>query len=64
MDYSASVVLAGVLDRLRRAGVRVGLSNVGPAVRVELDRYGIAPDAWYDTSGEALAEYEKETRNG
>lgn len=60
VDYSASTVLTGVVATLRRAGVRVVAANVPDAVRAELDRYGIAPDAWYDTSGQVLEDYERQ----
>jgi hypothetical protein len=50
------------VQREQQAGARVVLSNVIKPVRNELSRYGIAdmigPDAFYDTSGEVLAEYE------
>jgi SulP family sulfate permease len=39
-------------------GVHVVASNLAGGVRVELERYGVTPDARYDTSGEALAAYE------
>ena len=62
VDYTASVVLAQVVARERKAGVRVVVSNVVGAVRAELDRYGITAligeDGFYETSGEVLEEYE------
>jgi SulP family sulfate permease len=62
VDYTAAAVLTELVQRLQRAGARVVLSNVGAAVRVELDRYGITEmvgaDGIFDTSGEVLAAYE------
>ena len=62
VDYTASVVLAQIVAREQKAGVRVVVSNVVGAVRAELDRYGITAligeDGFYETSGEVLAEYE------
>lgn len=62
VDYTAAAVLTQLVQRLQRAGARVVLSNVGDAVRVELDRYGITAlvgaDGIFDTSGEVLAAYE------
>jgi SulP family sulfate permease len=61
VDYTAAAVLTQLVQREQRAGVRVVLSNVVDAVRVELDRYGITAlvgvDAIFDTSGEVLAAY-------
>ena len=62
VDYTAAAVLTQLVQREQRAGVRVVLSNVVGAVRVELDRYGITTlvgaAAIFDTSGEVLAAYE------
>ena len=57
VDYTASTVLAKVAEHLRRRQVRLVFSSVLGPVRQELDRYGISPDAWYDTPGEALTAY-------
>jgi SulP family sulfate permease len=61
IDYTAAAVLTQILTREQKAGVRVVLSNVGGAVRAELDRYGITAlvgaDGIFDTSGEVLAAY-------
>jgi sulfate permease, SulP family len=61
VDYSAAVVLGRVCERLHDGGVRVIFSNVSDSVRAQLQRYGLAaavgPDAFYDTSGEVLAEF-------
>jgi SulP family sulfate permease len=64
IDYSAAAVLATVTERLHAEGVRVVVSNAGPIVHTELQRYGLTPDHWYDTSGEVLADYETETTHG
>ncbi len=58
VDFTASTVLSTVFDRLRHAGVRVVVSSATDGVRAELRRYGVTPDGWYDTSGEALTAYE------
>jgi SulP family sulfate permease len=61
VDYTAATVLAQVVERGQKAGMRVVVSNVGDAVRAELDRYGITAligvDGFYETSGEVLEEY-------
>ncbi len=61
VDYTAATVLAQIVQREQKAGMRVVMSNVGDAVRAELDRYGITAligaDGFYETSGEVLAEY-------
>ncbi|MGD0242611.1 MAG: SulP family inorganic anion transporter [Streptosporangiaceae bacterium] len=54
VDYTASTVLAKVVERLHEGHVRLVFSSVLDPVRHELGRYGISPDAWYDTPGEAL----------
>ena len=64
VDFTASTVLTGVFARLRARGVHVVASNLAVGVRTELERYGLSPDAWYDTSGEALADYAKEHGHG
>jgi anti-anti-sigma regulatory factor len=61
VDFTASTILAGVFARLRARGVHVVASNLADGVRAQLERYGVIPDSWYDTSGEALAAYEQET---
>ncbi len=61
IDYTAAAVLTQLVQREQKAGVRVVLSNVVDAVRVELDRYGITAlvgaDGIFDTSGEVLEAY-------
>jgi sulfate permease, SulP family len=58
IDYTASEVLAKVVEHLRQRHVRFAVSGVLDPVRQQLDRYGITksldPDACYDTAGEAL----------
>jgi hypothetical protein len=43
-----------VVERLHEGHVRLVFTSVLGPVRNELGRYGISPDAWYDTPGEAL----------
>jgi len=64
IDFTASTVLAGAFTRLRARGVHVVASNLAHGVRIEMERYGVIPDAWYDTSGEVLAAYTKATSGG
>lgn len=54
VDYTASTVLTKVAEHLRRRQVRLVFTSVLGPVRQQLDRYGISPDASYDTPGEAL----------
>jgi len=54
VDYTAAGVLAKVVERLHEGHVRLVFTSVLGPVRHELRRYGISPDAWYDTPGEAL----------
>jgi MFS superfamily sulfate permease-like transporter len=54
VDYTAAGVLAKVVERLHEGHVRLVFTSVLGPVRNELGRYGISPDAWYDTPGEAL----------
>jgi high affinity sulfate transporter 1 len=58
IDYTASATLAKVVELAQQRHVRFAVSTVLPAVRQQLDRYGISkaldPDAWYETPGEAL----------
>ena len=61
VDYTAAAVLAQIVQREQKAGMRVVMSNVGDAVRAELDRYGIAaligPDGFLRDVRRGLAEY-------
>ncbi len=58
IDYTASAVLAKVVEHLHQQHVRFAVSGVLGPVRQQLDRYGITktldPGACYDTPGEAL----------
>ena len=54
VDYTASTVLAKVVERLHERHVRLVFSSVLGPVKRQLDRYGISADACYDTPGEAL----------
>src|SRR5689334_4923452 len=53
-DYTASTVLAKVVERLHERHVCLVFSSVLGPVKRQLDRYGISADACYDTPGEAL----------
>ncbi len=58
VDYTASAVLAKVIEHVHQRYVRLAFSSVLGPVREQLDRYGISaalgPDAFYDTPGQAL----------
>ena len=54
VDYTASTVLAKVVEHLHERHVRLVFSSVLGPVRHQLARYGISADACYDTPGEAL----------
>ncbi len=58
IDYTASSVLAQVVEHVHQRHVRVALSTVLGPVRQQLDLYGISktlgPDAYYETPGEVL----------
>jgi len=58
IDYTASSILARVVELAQRRHVRFVLSSVQPTVRRQLDEYGISkaldPGACYETPGEAL----------
>src|SRR5690348_5389093 len=54
VDYTASTVLAKVVERLHEGHVRLVFSSVLGPVKRQLDRYGISADTCYDTPGEAL----------
>ena len=58
IDYTASTVLARVVEQVQHRHVRFAVSTVIGPVRQQLDLYGIGkalgPDAYYDSSGEAL----------
>jgi MFS superfamily sulfate permease-like transporter len=58
VDYSGGLTLREVAESLHGRGVRLVLTEVDPAVRTTLDRYGLAdvlpPDAYFDTVGDAV----------
>ncbi len=58
VDYTASAVLARVVEHVHQHGVHLALSSVLGPVRQQLDRYGITKalgqDAYFDTPGQAL----------
>ena len=54
VDYTASTVLVKLIEHVHQRHVRLVLTSVLDPVRQELDRYGISPDAFYDTPGQAL----------
>jgi len=54
IDYTASAVLAKVVERVHQRQARLVLASVLDPVRQQLGRYGISADAWYETPGEAL----------
>ena len=58
IDYTASSVLARVVEHVQQRHARFALSSVLGPVRQQLDSYGINrtldPDAFYETPGEAL----------
>jgi high affinity sulfate transporter 1 len=61
VDYTAASVLGRVVTQLNQQGIRLILASLLPAVRGQLDRYGISaaigPGAYYDTPGQALEEF-------
>ncbi len=63
VDYTAAAVLVHTSDLLSRRGVRLVLSGVVPAVREQLDRYGVSAKlgsgAFFDTAGEVLEAYHR-----
>ncbi len=58
VDYTASTVLAKVVEHAHQRNVRLVFSSVLGPVRQQLDRYGISQalsqDAYFDTPGQAL----------
>lgn len=62
VDFTAGSVLGRIHDQLAGEGIRLVFSNVIGPVRAQLDRYGltatVGPDAYYDTSGEALEAFQ------
>ena len=64
VDYTASTVLAKLIEHVHQRGVRLVLTSVLGPVRQQLDGYGISPDAFYDTPGQALEAYRAATPGG
>jgi MFS superfamily sulfate permease-like transporter len=66
VDFTASTVLARVVEHVHQHQVRLVLSSVLGPVRDRLDRYGISKalghDAYFDTPGEALEAFHAATR--
>jgi sulfate permease, SulP family len=66
IDYTASTVLARVVEHVQRRHVRFVLTDVLGPVRHQLDGYGISAalgeGAYYDTPGEALQAFHKDVR--
>ena len=54
VDYTASTALVKLIEHVHQRHVRLVLTSVLGPVRQQLDRYGISPDAFYDTPGQAL----------
>jgi high affinity sulfate transporter 1 len=61
IDYTASAVLARVIEHVQRRHIRFVMSTVLGPVRQQLDQYGISkaldPAAYYDTPGAAQAAF-------
>ena len=68
IDYTASTVLARVVEFAQQRKVRFVVSSVLPQVRLQLDGYGISkalgPGACYETSGEALDAFDAMKASG
>jgi MFS superfamily sulfate permease-like transporter len=66
VDYTASLVLAGVVEHAHQRNVRLVFSSVLGPVRRQLDRYGISSalghDAYFDTPGQALEAFHATAR--
>jgi len=66
VDYTASVVLAKVVEHVHRHHVHLVFSSVLGPVRKQLDHYGISKalgqDAYFDTPGEALEAFHAAVR--
>jgi len=58
VDYTASTVLAKVVEVLHQRQIRLMFSSVLGPVRHQLDRYGITADGYYETPGEALQAFQ------
>jgi SulP family sulfate permease len=66
VDFTASTVLAKVVEHVQQRNVRLVLSSVLGPVRQRLDSYGISKtlghDAYFDTPGEALEAFHSAAR--
>jgi sulfate permease, SulP family len=66
VDYTASAVLAKVIEHVQQHRVHVAFSSVLGPVRQQLDRYGITKtlghDAYFDTPGQALEAFHASAR--
>jgi MFS superfamily sulfate permease-like transporter len=66
VDYTASGVLAAVVEHAHQRNVRLVFSSVLGPVRQQLDRYGISStlgqDAYFDTPGQALDAFHSTAR--
>jgi high affinity sulfate transporter 1 len=66
VDYTASTVLAKVVEHVQQHHVRLVVSSVLGPVRQRLDSYGISKtlgqDAYFDTPGEALEAFRSAER--
>jgi len=66
VDYTASAVLARVVEHVHQHHVHLALSSVLGPVRQQLDSYGISralgQDAYFDTPGEALEAFHATVR--
>src|SRR5689334_7558509 len=66
VDYTASAVLAKVIEHVHQHHVHLALSCVLGPVRQRLDRYGISKalgqDAYFDTPGQALEAFRSTMR--
>jgi anti-anti-sigma regulatory factor len=66
VDYTASAVLATVIEHVHQHHVHLVLSSVLGPVRKQLDRYGISKamghDAYFDTPGAALEAFHSTVR--
>jgi sulfate permease, SulP family len=67
IDYTASTVLARVVEHVQRHHVHFVVSSVLAPVREQLDHYGITkalgPHACYETPGEALEAFRSVTKS-
>lgn len=66
VDYTASGVLAGVIEHAHKRNVHVVFTSVLGPVRQQLDRYGISSalgqGAYFDTPGQALEAFHSTAR--